>query len=298
MQAISTMTPSQSPSHEGEMKNQKVLIIGDKGMLGQALARELRSGNKLFLWDRGEIDLANVIDYRLSIIDLQPDLIINSAAYTNVDKAEREKDLADKINGYAVGELAKICRELDIGLVHFSTEYVFDGEKKEGYSETDRSNPVSAYGASKYLGERELQKNTDKFYLIRLSRLFGRDTQAGKKSFVNLMLELAKSKREIEVVDEELSCPTYAPDLAKLTRYIIDEKLPYGIYHGANSGACTWFGFAKEIFKIAAINVKLIPVAASRFPRLAKRPQYGVLLNTKLPPQRAWQKALKEFLKQ
>lgn len=303
----------------------RVLIIGAKGMLGQELVKTFQEGNEVFAWDRDEVNLAKIIDCRSSIIDLKPDIIINSAAYTNVDKAESEPDKANAVNGNAVGDLAAICRELDVPIMHFSTEYVFDGQKKDGYAETDKPNPISAYGASKYLGETELQKNTDKFYLIRLSRLFGKDSppplslplkgeegggefpspQGGgsgrgdrgrKNSFVRLMLELAKTKKELEVVDEELSCPTYAPDLAKLTRYIIENKLPYGIYHGAGSGSTTWFGFAKEIFKIAEINVKLIPVPSSRFPRPAKRPAYGILLNTKLPEQRAWQEALKESM--
>ena len=294
----------------------KVLIIGAKGMLGQAMG-EAFAGNELALMDREEIDITKNADCRLQIVELKPEIVINCAAYTNVDKAEEEQDAAYKINGYAVGNLAAVCKELDIPLVHFSTEYVFDGESERGYDESAKPNPVSAYGRSKLLGEEELQKNTDKYYLIRLSRLFGSTSpafgtlpptslslgEAGtpgeggrKKSFVQLMLELAEKQNEIEVVDEEVSSPTYAPDLAKLTRHIIENKLPYGVYHGANSGSCTWHGFAREIFKIAGKNAKLKAVPSLRFPRPAKRPAYAVLLNTKLPPQRPWQDALNEFL--
>lgn len=276
----------------------KVLIIGAKGMLGRALAETFQVGNELFLWDREEIDIVEVQNAKAKIQNLKPDLVVNAAAYNNVDKAEEEKELANKINGYAVGDLAKLCQELDIPLVHYSTDYVFDGTKKEGYLESDQPHPLSAYGKSKYLGEQELQKNTPKFYLIRLSKLFGPEAASNlaKKSFVGLMLELGKTKSELEIVDEELSCPTYAPDAAKLTRYLVDQKMPFGIYHGANSNAATWFGFAAEIFKIANINVKLKAVSGSRFPRPAKRPQYGTLLNTKLPPARPWQEALREHL--
>lgn len=273
----------------------KILIIGAKGMLGQALVKEFAKDYEVVAWDRDEVDLARIKNYESRINDLKPDLIINAAAYTNVDKADEEPEVADQINGYAVGDLANIGKELNIPIVHFSTEYVFDGAKRQGYNESDLPNPISRYGASKLLGEQELRKNTDKFYLIRLSRLFGK-AGAGKPSFVDIVLELAKTKNEIEVVDEEASSPTYAADLARLTRYIVENTLPFGIYHGANSGSCTWFGLAAEIFKIMGQNVKLMPVAASRFSRSAPRPAYGILLNTKLPPARPWQEALREFL--
>jgi len=187
---------------------------------------------------------------------------------------------------------------LGISLVHYSTAYVFDGEKSEGYKEDDQPDPQSVYAASKYLGEQELHKNTDKFYLLRLSRLFGKQglSVSGKKSFVKLMLDLAKTKTELEVVDEELSSSNYAPDLAGQTRYILEHSLPFGIYHCSNEGFATWYQMAEEVFKIKAIDVKLIPVPASRFPRPAKRPKFAILLNTKLPPIRSWQEALKEFL--
>lgn len=283
----------------------KVLIIGSKGMLGQELVAVFSADHEVTAWDREEIDitrlrppLAGYGGQAEKIQNLKPDIIINAAAYNNVDGAESEPEIARAVNGHAVGNLAAICRELNILMVHYSSEYVFDGEKQEGYIETDQPNPLSAYGASKFLGERELQKNTDKFYLIRLSRLFGREpkgTQA-KKSFVSLMLDLAKRQAQIDAVNEEVSCPTYALDIAKRTRDIIEQNLPYGIYHSPNRGAATWHGFAAEIFKIRKINVKLNPVPASYFPRPAQRPRYGILLNTKLPPMRPWQEALREFL--
>ncbi|TSA46156.1 dTDP-4-dehydrorhamnose reductase [bacterium] len=274
----------------------KILIIGAKGMLGQELVKAFQKGNEVLAWDTDEVDITRIKNCELRIKEEGIELIINSAAYNNVDGSEMEFELANQVNGYAVGDLAAICKDMNIPLVHYSTEYVFDGTKQDGYAEGDIPNPVSKYGESKYLGEQELQKNGGKYYLIRLSRMFGKASAGGKKSFVELMLELARTKKEIEVVDEELSCPTFAPDLAKLTRYIIDKGLPYGIYHGANSGACTWFGFAGAIFKIAKLNVKLIPVAGEKFKRPAKRPRYGILLNTKLPAQRRWEESLREFV--
>lgn len=281
---------------EGLGERSKILIIGSRGMLGQALVAEFKSDHDVIAWDREDVDIIKEQDLRFKIYDLRPQLAINAAAYTDVDGAEKNSEIASRINGDAVGQIAKICRGLDIPFVHFSTEYVFDGENKEGYKEDDEPHPISAYGRSKYLGEQELRKNCEKFYLIRLSRLFGREG-AGKRSFVKMMLDLAAAKKEIEVVDEEVSLPTYAHDLAKKVRYIVENKLPYGIYHSPNSGeAVTWFGFAQEIFKITGINVKLKAVPASRFPRPAKRPKYGILLNTKFPMMRPWQEALKEFL--
>ncbi|MBI4050818.1 MAG: dTDP-4-dehydrorhamnose reductase [Candidatus Doudnabacteria bacterium] len=277
----------------------KILIIGSKGMLGQTLMEVFGSSSEVIGWDRDEVDLVEIKNQKSKIKNLEADLVVNAAAYNDVDRAEQEPEIAGAVNGYAVGNLAKICKELDIPLVHYSSDYVFDGVKKEGYVEADKPNPISAYGYSKFLGEQELQKNTDKFYLIRLSRLFGSEAQVigAKKSFASKMLELAQKQKEIEVIDEELSCPTYAPDLAQKTREIVEAKLPFGIYHCPNSGnAVTWYGFAAEIFKIAVINVKLIPVPAERFPRPAKRPAFSVLLNTKLPPQRPWLEALQEYL--
>lgn len=276
----------------------KVLITGGKGMLGQDLVRVFSQGHEVLAWDSDDIDITDFENSKSQITNSKPDLLINSAAYNDVDRAESEPEMANQVNGWAVGNLAKVCTELDIPLVHFSTDYVFDGQNRQGYREDDKPNPQSAYGHSKFLGEQELMNNTDKFYLIRLSKLFGRKagSPGAKKSFVELMLSLAREKDEIDVVDEEHSCPTYSSDLAMLTEVLTRERRPFGIYHGTNSGPATWYEFAKEIFKITGIDVKLNPVPASFFPRLAKRPKYGILLNTKLPPQRPWQEALKEFL--
>lgn len=256
------------------------------------------NGHEVIGWDREEIDITEVESLKLKVKNLKPDLVVNAAAYNNVDGAEAQAEIAENINGYAVGYLATTCKELNIPLVHYSTNYVFDGTKKDGYREDDEPSPVSAYGRSKYLGEQELQKNTDKFYLVRTTRLFGQEAASavGKKSFVSLMLDLARTRDTLEVVDEELCNATYASDLAAQTKYVVENKLPYEIYHVTNDGSCTWYGFAEAIFKIKNISVKLIPVASSRFPRPAKRPDYGVLLNTKLPKLRSWQEALTEFL--
>ena len=277
----------------------KILVIGAKGMLGQELVKVF-SDQDVAAWDRQDCDITNKDEIQKKIRELGPDLIINAAAYNNVDKAEEEKAVADQLNGYAVGYLAKAAKEIDVPIVHYSTEYVFRGDNEEGYKEDNQPDPISAYGRSKHLGEIELVKNAEKYYLIRLSRLFGKmgEGENVKRSFVDTMLELAKTRDELDIVDEEVSSPTYAPDLAKRTREIIEGGCDYGIYYGSNQGSCTWYGFARQIFNDAQIDIKLNPVSGEKFPRPAKRPQYAVLLNTKLPEARPWQEALREYINQ
>ena len=275
----------------------KILIIGAKGMLGQELAKILDQQNPV-LWDLEEIDITDAEQVAEKIGELRPAIIINCAAYNDVDGAENNQELANKINGEAVGFLAETAAALGSILVHYSTDYVFRGDQKSGYRESDQPEPQSAYASSKYLGEQKLQEHTDKFYLIRLSRLFGRPaaSQQAKKSFVDLMLELAQTKEELNVVNEELSSPTYAPDLARGTVEIINGKMPFGVYHVANSGACTWYEFAQEIFKIKRIKTKINPVSGDFYPRSAQRPAYSILLNTKIKKRRPWRQALVEYL--
>ncbi len=223
--------------------------------------------------------------------------------------------MAELINGHAVLNLAEAAQAVGAILIHYSTDYVFDGKKMEGYKEDDVPNPQSAYARSKWLGEQILvnpnnylphfsalakaRKINFKFYLIRTSRLFGKPaiSEGAKRSFIDVMLQLADEKEFLELVDEELSSPTYVQDLARRTREIIEWKKPYGIYHVTNSGACTWYGWAKKIFKLTGKNVKMIRVGADKVPRPAKRPKYSVLLNTKLPPMRPWEEALEDYLR-
>ena len=275
----------------------KVLIIGAKGMLGQELVKVFHD-HEVLAWDREDCDITKKDEVQNKIQQAAPDLVINSAAYNDVDGAERNKDLADRINGYAPGYIAEAADKAGARLVHYSTDYVFRGDRKQGYKEDAMPDPISVYGLSKYLGELETVKFTKKYYLIRLSRLFGKPGigEDAKKSFVDKMLELAKTRDKLDVINEEVSCPTYAPDLAKRTREIVEGDYDFGIYHGANKGACTWYEFCQNIFKIKEISVKLNPVPGSKFPRLAKRPAYSILLNTKLPEARTWQEALWQYL--
>ena len=276
----------------------KIIIIGAKGMLGQELAN-IFAAEKTLLWDKEEIDITDQLLLNKKITAENPDLIINAAAYNDVDGAETNEKIAYAVNSDGPKNLAQAAKKAESILIHYSTDYVFKGDRQEGYKEDDEKDPQSVYAASKSRGEDNVISNMDKYYIIRLSRLFGQPANAegAKKSFIDVMLGLAKDKKELDIVDEELSSPTYAPDLAKQTKKIIDEKMDYGLYHAANSGACTWYDFAKEAFAIKNVDVRINPVPASKFPRPAKRPEYSILINTKLPEIRSWQKALKDYLK-
>jgi len=276
----------------------KTLVIGAKGMLGQDLAKVF-SDDKLTLWDRQDIDIADKKIVNKKVAELKPELILNAAAYNDVDGAEENEVLAMNVNGVGPANLAEIANQIDATLIHYSTDYVFKGDKKEGYKEDDQKDPQSVYAESKSMGEDNVIKNCEKYYIIRLSRLFGKPAKSknAKRSFVDTMINLAKDKNELNVIDEELSSPTFSPDLSKQSKQIIDDKMPYGIYHLTNSGACTWYEFAKEIFAIKEIDVKINPVPGSFYPRAAKRPMYSILLNTKLDQLRNWQDALKDYLK-
>ncbi len=282
----------------------KVLILGAKGMLGQELVREFSNNNyEVVAWDKDELDITDYIITATKISDLHPDIVISAVAHNAVDKIEEDEkvfELAKKINSEAVENLAGICKELQSVFVHYSSDYVFKGDSEKGYSEEDQTDPINKYGQTKAKAEKSILDIGGKFYIIRLSKLFGKPaaSEGAKKSFVDTMVWLATEggKTHLDLVDEEIGCITYAPDLARLTREIVESERPFGIYHGSNSGVCSWYGWAKEIFKIKKINIEIAPVSGCKFPRPAKRPMYSELINTKLPVQRNWKEALNEYL--
>lgn len=282
----------------------KAIIFGYKGMLGEALVKVFKNDFELVLVDKENIDIIDFEKVKDIIEKEKPDFIFNCAAINAVDKIEEDLEifeLAKKINGEIVGKIAKICANKKIIFVHYSTDYVFDGNKKEGYSENDQPDPLNKYGKTKLFGEELLQKYGEKYYLVRLSRLFGK-TGTGdgvKKSFVNIILnQLKDGKVELNATNSDISCPTYSLDLAKFSKNLIEKQMPFGIYHGANNTACSWFEWAKEIVELSGYKAKVNPVNISFFSRLAEVPEYSELLNTKMPQQRTWQEALKEYLKE
>ncbi|TAL19514.1 dTDP-4-dehydrorhamnose reductase [Patescibacteria group bacterium] len=277
----------------------KILILGAKGMLGQELVRAFSDMGELAAWDKEELDLTRPDEVSRRLTAFMPDLLLNAAAWNDVDRAEKEEEQAKYLNASLVGSIADICQILAITIVHFSTDYVFEGTKKDGYAEDVQPSPLSAYGRTKALGEKLLQQSGAEYYLIRTSRLFGAAGRSAlaKKSFVDAMLELGRSRGEVDLIDEEVSSPTYVVDLAAATRRLVADKKPFGIYHLTNSGECTWYGFGQKIFELAGLKVKVNPVSGLAFQREAKRPVYSALRNTKLPPLRSWEQALGEYVK-
>lgn len=305
----------------------KVLVIGSRGMLGQELVKAFRKDKSFEVvgWDKEEIDIADPKQVQKKIGALKPDLILNAAAYNAVDKCEDPKEfkLAKKLNGEAPGFLAKAAKKNKAVLVHYSTDYVFDGQPEIdlepkgcthscgtcqlhsgfqpeiGFDESAKPKPISNYGKSKLLGEKAVQKEKGKYYIIRLSKLFGQSGKGdgAKKSFFDVMLEAGRKNKEVKVIDEEMSCFTYAPDLAKKTKEIVESKKPFGVYHVTNSDACTWHEAAVELYKQAGLKTKIISISADDYPRPAKRPFISTLLNTKLNPMRSYKEALRDYLK-
>lgn len=274
----------------------KVLIIGAKGMLGTELVEVFRSDNnyKVYTADLPEVDITKPESIRENLTQTQPDIVINAAAFTDVDGCEEQTELCHKVNGESLEYLAKECTKIDATLIHYSTDYVFDGKKEEGYKEDDKTNPQSQYGKSKELGEQNLQKFGKKYYIIRLSLLFGKNSN----NFVDIMLKLAQEKDKLEVVNDQICKPTYAKDLATRAKELLDSKKPYGIYHITNEGVVSRYDLVREIVKVAGLKTKINPVSSDKFPRPAKRPHYSGLINTKLPSSRPWQEALREYLEE
>src|SRR3989344_3722176 len=274
-----------------------ILIIGGTGMLGGELARVFEDQQPI-VWGSDQLDIADREEVLRRVTSVSPDLLINAAAYIDVDGAERSGSRANLVNGYGVGHLARAVSAIGGTMVHFSTDYVFRGDKREGYSEDDIPDPQSAYAKSKFLGEQELQKRIPSHYLIRLSRLFGvKGTGPDvKESFVDKMIRLSESHHVLQAVKEEVSSPTYAHDLAYRVGEMLDWGIPFGTYHVTNSGSCTWYEFAQQVLALIDWGGTLEPVPSDKFPRDAERPSYSILLNTKLPPVRDWREALKDYL--
>lgn len=269
----------------------KIIVTGCKGMLGSAIFSRLSKDFDLRCFSHKELDIASKTAFE-SIADI-PDAIINCAAYTNVDLAETEKEKCFKVNVKGVKNLVEFCEQHNILLIHFSTDYVFSGDKPS-YDESDQKEPVNYYGLTKSKSEDLITEGLDRFYIIRTSWLFG----SNGKNFVDTITDLALKKDKLDVVSDQVGKPTYTHDLADQVGYILNniKVFKYGIYHITNQGSCSWFEFAKEIVALGNIRVKVDPCSSDKFPRPAKRPRFSVLQNTKVPELRSWKLALKEYL--
>ena len=274
----------------------KILITGSNGMLGHDLIEVLKDNHELILTTSKTLDITDknhVIEF---IGENKPDIVINSAAYTNVDGCEENQETAYSINGDGVRNLAEGCSKIDCPLVHISTDYVFNGKNTKPWVENDEIGPISVYGKSKLKGEEAILEILDKFFIIRTAWLYG----INGGNFPKTMLELAKNHSEITVVYDEVGTPTYTTDLAKAISQLIETDY-YGIYNITNSGSCSWCEFARYIFEIAGKDVKVLPVTASEFARPAPRPHYSVLENKNwiengFEPLRSYKDAIKEYI--
>jgi len=270
----------------------KILVVGAKGMLGGMLV-EVLADHKVIAWDREEVDITNRNEVLEKIGELKPEVIINTAAYTDVDKAESEPEKAFLVNEAGVRNLVEIARVIGAKVAHYSTDYVFSGEKEEGYKEDELfGKPLNVYGESKLAGEKVLRESGASYYLIRTAWLYGPNGD----NFVNKMLELAQDKEELNVVDDQNGSPTFTKDVAEFTRKLLEENYEPGVYHAVNTGVASWYELAREIFKIAGVDVKVQAVGSEEFPRPAKRPAFSILQNTKGPKMRLWPEALREYI--
>lgn len=283
----------------------KILVLGARGMLGQELVRVFGMDElyEVIAWDREERDVTDFQALTSGIEGLNPALILNAVAYNAVDLCEtsdEEFTQARILNTRVPEKLAQISQKIGSIVVHYSTDYVFDGKNETGYDEEALPKPLSRYGETKLGGEEAALRDCDRSYVIRLSKLFGKPATSlvGKRSFFEVMLEKGRANSEVQVVNDERSLFTYAPDLARATKELIESEVPYGIYHLANEGAVTWYEAVLELYKSAHLNTTVIPVSSDAFPRPARRPQSSVLLNTKRPKMRHYQEALAEYLNQ
>ena len=283
----------------------KILVTGANGMLAKEVKERFHKGNEIIATDVAELDITNEKMVNEVIAEIKPDYIINCAAYTAVDKAEENYELADKINGDGPKNLAKSAKTVGAKLVHISTDYVFGGDLdvSKDYDEDDEKEPVTVYGKTKLHGEQGIEENMDEYYIFRTAWLYG----VGGNNFVKTMTKLGSTRDEINVVSDQHGSPTYAKDLADIIYQAIEKKIPYGIYNATNQGYTTWYEFTKEILKEQGIKCKVNPVTTEEYIDMmkitqAKRPFNSQLSKNKLLklgiqiPE--WKDGLKRYLKE
>jgi dTDP-4-dehydrorhamnose reductase len=285
----------------------KVLLIGAKGQVGQELQVTLPYLGEVISIGREELDLTNSEKISQLIREIHPDYLVNAAAYTAVDKAETEPDLAYSINAIAPKIMAESAEKIKAKFLHISTDYVFDGRKNTPYLETDLTNPLGVYGQSKLRGEEEIKTVNSQAIILRTAWVYG---SYGKSNFVKTMLRLGKEREELKVVVDQVGSPTWAKDIATaITHLLINVDNPPGIYNFTNSGVASWFDLTKAIFeeaKISGIPLKIqrvIPITTAEYPTPAVRPAYSVLSSQKISQQLGyippyWRDSLKAMLNQ
>lgn len=292
----------------------RVLLTGAGGQLGSELVHlQQRKGSfhkfyevanaipddlLLFAFRRKELDVTDKEQVAHAVADIQPDVIINAAAYTDVDGAETDPETAYAVNAEAARYLAEAARKHGARLCYISSDYVFDGESRIPYEESHPTNPHTVYGKSKAIGEQYVRELCPRYFIVRTSWLYG----AYGRNFVQTILRLGTNSNmdHVRVVHDQSGCPTWTFDLAQWLIRIVDSE-NYGTYHLSNTGSTTWYGFATEILRQARIQKQVIPVTTEEFPRPARRPTYSVLspqglIQRGFPPMRSWNIALEEYM--
>ncbi|PER75495.1 dTDP-4-dehydrorhamnose reductase [Bacillus cereus] len=251
----------------------KVLVTGAKGQLGQDVVSLLKEQTwEVFGFGREELNITDEKQVSEKVLLIQPDIIIHTAAYTQVDQAESDEEAAFKVNAEGTKYLAQAAEAVGAKFCYVSTDYVFDGTKDTPYKADDQTNPQTVYGKSKLVGEQYTQEYCSKSYIVRTSWVFG----LYGNNFVKTMLRLAEENKELGIVHDQVGSPTYTTDLARFIISLVQTD-KYGVYHGSNSGVCSWYEFAKEIFKQSNIEIVVNPLKTEDFPRPAARPKYSVL---------------------
>ena len=278
----------------------KVAIIGANGQLGSDLVKAFTKEEVIPLTHK-DIEVCNYEETRNILRNLSPDVVINTAAYHKVDACEENVEKSFEVNAYAVRNLAFVCKDINVVLMHMGTDYIFGGEKTTPYVEDDLPNPINVYGVSKLAGEYFLKNIWEKHFIIRTSGLYGVAGSSGKGgNFIELMLNLAKSGKQIRVVTDQVLSPTYTKELAQKMGQIVDTE-EYGLYHVTGNNHCSWYEFAQAIFEISGVKADLSPTTTEEFGAKAKRPRYSVLDNFRLrqlgmDDMKNWREALRKYM--
>ena len=275
----------------------KVLVTGANGQLGYDVVKELKKQNiECYGATRKDFDLVDFEATEKFIVNYMPDVVIHCAAYTAVDKAEDEQGLCYLVNASATENIAEICKKINAKMLYISTDYVFDGTKEGFYEVDDTPNPINVYGKTKLLGEQAVQRILNKYFIVRISWVFGEHGN----NFIKTMLKLGKERKEINVVADQYGSPTYTADLAPLLVDMVKTN-KYGIYHATNEGECTWAEFAEEIFRIAKLDVNVNHITTAEYLTRAKRPMNSRLSKNSLKINvfevlNNWREAVKSYL--
>lgn len=285
------------------MKPERILVTGGKGLLATAIRRVLGEPSSVALArpDRDELDITKLDDALSFVKRFVPDVVINCAAYTRVDECETNAERADRVNGEGAGIMARAAAEHGAKFIHLSTDYVFDGEATKPYQIDDAPGEpgrLSAYGRSKLLGERRVRAANPDALIVRTAWVYGPDGPC----FPKTILQLARERPELRVVNDQAGSPTFTLDLARAILRLAETDAR-GIVHVTNSGACTWYDLARELVQMAGLRVPVIPVTTAEFPRPARRPKYSVLDNSRYiqltgAPMRPWREAVAEYVRE